>query len=127
MRTTLTTVQILTDASGNFTQNITGPDGMLSQYRYVPDGTVPLATGASISMSGATSGFVYINQTNIGTSAFTKLPRYPTDDSTGTALLYASAGIGVADTALVGPEQLTVTIALGGNAKKGLLYVWTSH
>lgn len=116
-------VNILTSAAGAFSQTIHPRAGNFRQYRYVPDGTSPLDTGADLDMVGAQSAFVYINQDNIGTTAFQKLPRYATHDETGTASLYAAAGEPVEGIMAVA-EPLTVTIANGGNALKGVLYIW---
>lgn len=114
---------ILTDASGDWTETLSVRAGAFRQYRYVPDGTSPLDTGADLDIAGAQSGFVYANQDNIGTAAFQKLPRYATHDETGTASLYAAAGEPVEGVMAVA-EPITATIASGGNAKKGVLYVW---
>lgn len=114
---------ILTNASGAWSETISPRAGKFRQYRYVPDGTSPLDTGADLDVAGAQSAFVYINQDNIGTSAFQKLPRYATADETGAASLYAAAGEPVEDVMVVA-EPLTATIAAGGNAKKGVLYIW---
>lgn len=122
--TTVATVPVTTSAVGAFTTTISAPAGALLQYRYVPDGTNPLATGSNIDLVGATTGFVYINQDAIGTSAFQKLPRYATHDETGVASLYAVTGEPVEDEMAVGAEQLTFTVASGGNAKLGTFYFW---
>jgi hypothetical protein len=114
---------ILTNASGAWSQTLTPRAGHFRQYRYVPDGTSPLDTGADLDIAGAQSGFVYANQDNIGTSAFQKLPRYATADETGTASLYAAGGEPVEGVMAVA-EPITATIANGGNALKGVLYVW---
>lgn len=114
---------ILTDSGGDWTETISVPRGRLIQYRYVPDGTSPLATGSDIDLVGAQSGFVYINQDNIGTSAFQKLPRYATHDETGTASLYAAAGEPV-ECEMAVAEPLIATVAQGGDTKKGVLYIW---
>lgn len=119
----LVTVAITTDASGNFSAPVQA-NGRLLQYRYVPDGSTPLDTGADLDIIGATTGFIYINQDDIGTSAFTKVPRQPTHDNTGAASLYAGAGEPVEDFMWIGGEQLTVTIANGGNTLSGKLYMW---
>src|SRR5690606_28345131 len=90
-------VPILTDASGDFSYD-TGPvNGKVYWYRYVPHGASPLDTGADLSITGKTSGIVVANQSNIGTSAFTKAPRQATHDETGTASLYADSGEPVED------------------------------
>lgn len=114
---------ILTSAAGAWSQTVQLRPGKFTQYRYVPDGTSPLDTGADLDIVGAQSGFVYVNQDNIGTSAFQKLPRYATADETGTASLYAAAGEPV-EGIMVVAEPITATIANGGNALKGVLYVW---
>lgn len=121
---TLVTVAVLTSAGGAFSTPIVAPRGRLLQYRYVPDGSNPLDTGADIDLAGATTGFVYINQDNIGTSAFQKLPRHATHDETGVASLYAAAGEPVEGCMHCGGEQLTFTVANGGNAKRGTFFFW---
>lgn len=116
-------INILTNASGAFSQTFAPKHGMFRQYRYVPDGTSPLATGADLDIVGAQTGFVYANQDDIGTSAFQKLPRYATADETGAASLYAAGGEPVEGVMAVA-EPLTATIASGGDSKKGTLYLW---
>lgn len=120
----LITVEIATNSSGAFSTTFPVNGGRLMQYRYVPDGTAPLATGADIDVVGATTGFAYINQDNIGTTAFSKLPRQATSDEAGAASLYAGSGEPVEDAAVIGGEQLTVSIAEGGDTKVGTLYLW---
>lgn len=114
---------ILTNSSGAWSETISPRAGRFRQYRYVPDATAALATGADLDIAGAQSGFVYANQDDIGTAAFQKLPRYATADETGTASLYAASGEPVEGTMSVA-EPITATIANGGDAKKGVLYVW---
>jgi hypothetical protein len=114
---------ILTNGSGAWSGSVSPRAGHFRQYRYVPDGTTPLDTGADLDVAGTQTGFVYVNQDNIGTSAFQKLPRYATHDETGTASLYAAGGEPVEGVMAVA-EPLTVTIASGGDTKKGVLYIW---
>lgn len=120
----LVTVAIATSSGGAFSTSVVPQAGLLLQYRYVPDDTSPLATGADLTIVGAESGFSYVNQANIGTSAFQKLPRHATSDEQGAASLYAGSGEPVEDKMAVGGEQLTVTIAQGGDTKAGTLYLW---
>lgn len=117
-------VSVTTDASGDFASTIQPRDGRLLQYRYVPDASTPLATGADLDVVGGTTGFVYVNQDDIGTSAFTKAPRQPTHAADGTASLYASTGEPVEDHMYVAGEPLDVTVAQGGNALSGVIYFW---
>lgn len=114
---------ITTSSGGAWSETVSLKPGRFMQYRYVPDGTSPLDTGADLDLVGAQSAFVYINQDNIGTTAFQKLPRYATADETGTASLYAAGGEPVEGIMMVA-EPLTATIASGGTTKKGVLYIW---
>jgi hypothetical protein len=116
-------INILTATGGAYSTTFHPRAGAFRQYRYVPHATTPLDTGADLDIAGAQSGFVYANQDNIGTSAFQKLPRYATADETGTASLYAAGGEPVEGVMAVA-EPITVTIASGGDAKKGTLYIW---
>lgn len=120
-------IDITTDSSGDFTINTVDIFGAVLQYRYVPDGTSPLATGADLTIAGGTTGIVVASQTNIGTSAFTKAPRQATHATDGTASLYAAAGEPVEDCIWVAGEHLTVTIAQGGDTKSGTLWIWTGE
>ena len=125
MSSSLIVVSITTDAAGAYSTTIGAlPKGNLLAYRYVPAAANELATGADLDIVGATTGFVYVNQDNIGTSAFQKLPRYATHDETGTASLLAAGGEPIEGLMPVGGEQLTVTIAAGGDTKSGTLYIW---
>lgn len=120
----LITVPVTTDASGDFSQQTPVLNGRLVQYRYVPDGSSPLDTGADLDIVGTTTGIVVANQDDIGTSAFTKAPRQATHGVDGSASLYASTGEPVEDVILIVGETLTLTIANGGNAKAGTFYLW---
>lgn len=121
----LITVAIATDGDGDFSTVTPEAFGRLLQYRYVVDGTSPLATGTDIDIVGTTTGFVYVNQDNIGTSSFTKAPRQPTHDSAGVASeTDDTTGEPVEDYMFIGGESLTVTIDEGGASKVGTLYLW---
>lgn len=123
MQVELHTVAIATDANGDFTGYTAVVKGEIRQYRYVP-GAAALDTGADLDITGETTGIVISNQDNIGTSAFTKVPRAATHDETGTASLYAAGGEPVEDRIAVAGERLKVVIASGGNTKSGTLYIW---
>lgn len=124
MSVTRITIPILTSAGGAFTTT-TGPvAGPILQWRYVPDGSVPLDTNSDIDITATDSGLVVADQDNIGTTAFTKTPRQPTHAADGSASLFAAGGEPVEDKIYIGGETLTVTIAQGGNAKAGTVYIW---
>lgn len=116
-------LDIVTSSGGAWSQTITPRPGHLRQYRYVPHASTPVDTDGDLDVVGAQTGFVYVNQDNIGTSAFQKVPRYATHDETGTASLYAAGGEPVEGVMAVA-EPLTATIASGGDTKKGTLYIW---
>lgn len=116
-------INILTSSGGAYSETFFPRRGLFRQYRYVPHASTPVDTGGDLDIAGAQSGFVYANHDNIGTTAFQKLPRYATHDETGAASLYAAGGEPVEGLMSVA-EPVTVTIANGGNAKSGTLYIW---
>lgn len=124
MTTSLHTVSITTDASGDFTAKTPNVQGPVRQVRYVPDGSNPLATGADLDIVSEQTGLVVANHDNIGTSAFTRAYRQPTHDADGSASLYAGSGEPVEDLIYLGGERLTVTISNGGNTLSGTIYIW---
>ena len=120
----LITVPVLTDGSGDYSVTVAAPHGRLLQYRYVPDGSSPLATGADLTITSKQTGTSLVSQTNIGTTAFSKAPRQPIHDEAGTASLYAAGGEPVSDFIYIAGEALTVTIAQGGAGNAGTLHIW---
>jgi len=120
----LHTFPIVTDASGDYTQASADIEGAVLQYRYVYD---DMDTGADLDIVGTKTGIVVANHDSLGTSSITRAPRQPTHADTGVASLYAAAGEPVEAPIYIGGESLTVTIANGGNAKSGTLYIWTGQ
>lgn len=113
-------ITIIADGAGNFT--VTFPaTGALIQYRYSP-GT--LATGADVTVAGANTGKSFIALVNAGTATIDRAPRQPVHDAAGTPSLYAAGGEPVEDYIYAGGEQLTLTVAQGGTANVGTLYLW---
>jgi len=119
----LITVNIATDGSGAFTQKTPEINGNLLQMRYVVDGTTPLPNTADLSITGTQTGISYFSTTDVGSSSFTKAIRQATHDTAGVASLYAAAGEPV-EAEMAVAEQLTVTVANGGDTKVGTLYLW---
>lgn len=118
------TVPILTDASGDFSSETPPVHGRILQYRYVPDGTSPLDTNADLDIVLSESGLVVADIAAIGTSGVTKAPRQATHGVDGVAALFASGGEPVEGAIYCAGEALTVTVANGGDTKRGMLYVW---
>lgn len=122
MKIRLEKFSISTDGTGAWSETRKIPSGYLLQYRLV---YVDTDTGADLDMVGATTGFVYINQDNLGIASFQRLPRYATADETGTASLYAGSGEPVEGLVAISEnENVTVSIANGGASKTGTLYLW---
>lgn len=96
--------------------------GRVLQIRYVPDATVPLATGTDLTITGEDTGVAIATLTDIGTSAFTKVPRQATHGVTGTALVYAGTDA-VAEPPYVAGERIKCVVAQGGDSKTGVLHI----
>lgn len=113
-------VDILTDASGDFTYD-TGPvNGTIDWYRYVPG---DLSANWDLTIAGKRSGVSIVANTTMAATAAQLAPRQPTSDAAGAASLYASGGEPVEDRIAVADEQLTVTVANGGATKSGTLFI----
>ena len=124
MQCELYSVALAVDASGDqtvYTENI---KGRVAQVRYIPDGTVPLDTGADITITSEVTGVSVAALVNIGTSAFTKALRQATYGLDGAASLFAVAGLPVQDAVYLAGERLKIVVAQGGVSKKGTLYIW---
>jgi hypothetical protein len=113
------------NASGDATVYSSQPaHGEIYQIRYVPDGSVPLATGADLTITLEGSGLTVATLTDIGTSATQWAPRQATHTVAGAASLYAAAGTAVNDRIGVVAERIKVVVAQGGASKTGTLYIW---
>jgi hypothetical protein len=97
--------------------------GRVLQVRYVPTSGNALDTGADLTVTTEVTGVAIATLTNIGTSAFTKVPRQATHGVTGAALVYAATDA-VAEPVYVAGERIKVALAEGGDAKAGTLSIW---
>lgn len=116
MRIAVHTINVTTDASGDYESDPIPVDGFLMRLSYKPSGS-PLDTGADVTLTETLTGLTIYSQANIGTSAFTKLPRK----------FIANAADG-ADSATIFDlipinDKVTLTIASGGNALTGTFYM----
>ncbi len=117
--------QVLTlsvDASGDATVYSERVTGRVLQVRYVPHATTPLDTGADLTITGEDTTVAIATLTNIGTSAFTKVPRQPVHGVTGTALVYAGTDA-VAEPPYIAGERIKVVVVQGGVSKVGTLHI----
>lgn len=116
-------VSVTTDASGDVTAYTTDPvNGYVHSIRYLP-GSAALDTGADVDITGEVTGIVVLNDDNIGTSAYTVMPRMATQDETNTASLYAAAGEPVEDRVAIAGERIKVVVASGGDTKSGAFHI----
>lgn len=117
MNITQRTVLVTTSAGGAYSADIFPEKGILMRISYKPDGSTPLDTGADLTITESNSGIVVYTQANIGTAAFTKLPRAP----------ICSIADGVNSTSVFDyvpiADKLTLTIASGGATKSGTFYL----
>lgn len=117
-------LDLTVNSSGAATVYSTLPvTGRVLQLRYVPDGSTPLDTGADLTITGETTGVAIATLSNIGTSAFTTVPRQATHDVTGAALVYIAAGQPVTEPVYVAGERIKVVVAQGGTSKIGTLHI----
>jgi hypothetical protein len=116
-------VTLAVNASGALTTYSGVVSGRVLQLSYVPDATTPLDTGADLTITGETTGQAIATLSNIGTSAFNKVPRQATHGITGTALVYASTDA-VAEPVYVSGERIKVVVAQGGTSKTGTLHIF---
>lgn len=114
-------IPITTAADGSATKTVGKIIGRILQIHY--DGG--FANSANISIVTATNGQNVWVETGIANSAAVRAPRQPIHAQDGTALLYASAGEPISDFIYVDNEDLTITIASGGNAQTGTLTIIT--
>lgn len=122
MHVDLHTLDLTVNASGDATVYTPAIAGRVLQIRYKPHASTPLDTNADLTITGETTGLEIATLSNIGTSAFTKVPRHTTHGITGTALVYAGTDP-VAEPPYVAGERIKVVVAQGGNAKIGTLYL----
>jgi hypothetical protein len=117
----LLTVSITTDAGGDFTITAPSGGGLVKQVRYVVDGSSPLDTGADLTITDTKTGANILTMVNIGTSSFTRLPRE----------FVANPADGVVSSTNVAEipihNEITVTVAQGGNTKLGTVHIWVEE
>ncbi len=110
------------DTSGDATVYTPVVSGRVLQLRYVPHASTPLDTNADLAITGEETGVAIATLSNIGLSAFTKVPRQATHGVTGTALVYAAADA-VSEPPYVAGERIKVVVAAGGVSKVGTLHI----
>ncbi len=111
------TISIVTSAGGAYTADVFPINGLLMRISYKPDASTPLDTGADLVITESASGIAIYTQANLGTAAFTKLPRAP-----------IASSVDGADSTTVFDyipivDKITVSITNGGSVKSGKLFI----
>lgn len=113
-------VNIVTDASGDFTGYTEVATGVIHAVRFVD---TDLDDGGDITITCNGSGQAIVTLTNQAATA-TVQPRGATHSTAGAALLYAAGGTAVSDKIPVANESIKVVVAAGGNAKTATLHIY---
>lgn len=120
-------VTLTVNASGALTTYTGRVTGRVLQLRYVVDATIPLDTGADLTITGEDTGVAIATITNVGTADLTWVIRQPTypvaNTGQGTAALYA-ATFPVLEPAYIAGERIKVVVAQGGTSKTGTLHIF---
>lgn len=108
--------EIVTDASGNATVYLTHsinrkPNGFLVALKYTP-GTIE--TGATLTITGESSGIPILTKANAGTSNVFYYPR-----ALNNAVADGAEGSAGTEVIPIKDERIKVVVSSGGNAKTG--------
>lgn len=115
------TVEVETDASGDFVGYTDAITGLLNRIQYVKD---DLDSGTDIAITIEDTGESLWVQNNVSASAVVA-PRIPTHISSGAGALYAAGGATVNDKIAIAKSRIKVVIAEGGNVKSGTFNFFT--
>jgi len=112
-------IHVTTDGDGIFSTNTIHIQGILTQFVYIPDAVDPLDTGADVDLVGLSSGIVIINNDNIGSGSFTRVPTQSGHVAAGTTTGgYYPFTIN---------EQLVLSVVQGGVSKSGTFYLYVNN
>lgn len=114
-------VAVTTDGAGAATAYSDEVQGFVHEVTYVPHATVPLDTGADITITEEDTTKPILTWTNVGTVLATKAPRQATHSVAGAASLYAGGGTAVEDRIAV-KGRIKVVVAAGVASKQGTFY-----
>ena len=117
------TVTVTTNGSGDATVYSPPTFGTIVAIRYVPDGSTPLDTAATLTITDNTSGLTLLAISSLGTASRDFFPRAFTMTTTGTVALYAAGGTTVLDAVPVA-GAIKVVVAAGGATKIGTVYLF---
>lgn len=116
------TVAVTTASDGSATAYSNVIDyGLLSQIRYVKDGSNGFADGSTITITAEATGETLWTESAVNASA-TRAPRQATHSTAGAAALYASGGTAVNDKIALVNDRIKIVIASGGSVKSGAFH-----
>jgi hypothetical protein len=117
-------LNIVTDGAGAATVVDTlQVSGRVITVQYIPDGTVPMSNGATLTITGQSDdggieSILAAAAVTTGTVAQTWAPRQPVHTQAG-----AAVGATIVDKVVMADETLKLVVAAGGAAKKGVVVV----
>lgn len=115
-------VQVVTASDGSgeaFTPPLTG---LISQIRYVKDGSAGFTDGVDFTITVEGTGETVWTQTNVNASA-TKAPRQPVHDTAGADALHAGGGTALRAPIAIANDRIRFAVASGGDTKRGTFWV----
>lgn len=115
-------VTVTTIADGSATAYSTTISGLLSQIRYVKDGTTPYTDGVDFVISSEATGEILWDQDNVNASV-TVAPRQDVHSTVGVASLFAAGGTAVQDKIALANDRVKIVIAAGGDTKTGVFHL----
>lgn len=116
------TVSVTTDGSGDATVYSRETFGTIAAIRYVPDGSTPLDTAATLTVTDNSTGLQALAVSSLGTAARDFWPRAFTMTTTGTVATYDGTR-NVLDLVPVA-GAIKVVVAAGGATTSGTVYVY---
>lgn len=115
-------IALTTDAGGSASGNTPSFSGEIVAIHYVADGSTPFDNTVDFTIALETTGQGLWTESNIA-AAKTVAPTQPVHDQVGAAALFAAGGTALRRSIVVCDDRVLVTIAQGGNVKKGTFIV----
>jgi len=115
------TVAFETDADGDAVEHAQSERGSLVHVVYIPDATDTPAAGTTLTAEGAVTGIKALDTVNVGVTRKEYSPRVQTHDTDGAEILYEAGGSVASEPLRLAKERLKLTIASGGDTKKGVV------
>lgn len=116
-------VDVTTAADGTVTAYSPQLNGLLSQIRYVKDGSNAYDNTVDVTITSEDTGENLWVEQNV-TASKTVAPRQATHGTDGVAALYAAGGVAVNDMIAIS-GRAKIVLAQGGNAKTGRFWFLT--